>query len=106
MDLLICIAAVVSVKQTQQLLRKVRHKLAQIPSTMGDQAEVRSIHRVFAMTQMLHHLSVVLLLVTLVLFLYNISRAAAISLSALAIWYLVARIKQTNCAYLRSMSCL
>lgn len=101
MDLLICIAAAVSAMWTQQLLRRVRVELAQIASTMGDQAEVHSMHRVFAMAQMLHHLSVVSLFIALVLFLYNMNRAAAISVLTLAIWYLAAQLKQTNCAYLR-----
>lgn len=105
MDLLLCIAASVSVMWTQQLLRKVRLELAQIASTMGDRAEVRSMHRGFTMAKMLHDLSVVLLFIALVLFLYKLNRAATISVLTLAIWYLVARLKQTDYACLR-LSCL
>jgi len=106
MDLLLCIAAAVSVMWTQQLLRKVRLELAQIASTMGDRAEVRSMHRGFTMAKMLHDISVVLFFIALALFLYNLNRVATISvLTTLAIWYLVARLKQTDYAGLR-MSCL
>ena len=96
-----CIAAAVSALWTRELLRKVRLELVQIASTMGNQADVHSMHRGFAMAEMLHHLSVVLLLIALVLFLYSMGRAAAISVSTLAILYLVARLKRTNYVYLR-----
>ena len=57
-----------------------------------DQADGHSMYRGFAMAEMFHHFSVVLLLIALVLFLYSMDRAAAISVSALAILYLVAHL--------------
>jgi len=107
MGLLMCLAAAVSETWTRQLLRRVPLELAQIASTMGDHWTRRTaipLYRGFAMAEiaeMLHHLSVVLLLIALVLFLYSMDRAAAISVSALAILCLVAHLRRTNCAYLR-----
>ena len=51
------------------------------------------------MAETLHHVSVVLLLVSLVLFLYNTDRAVAISTLTLVVPYLVAQLKQTDLAY-------
>ena len=100
--LLMCTVAAVSALWTRQLLlRKVRHEMAQIASTMGNQADVHSMRRGYVMAKMLHHLSVVLLFIALVLFIYSMNRAAAISISTLAILYLVARLKQLNYVYLR-----
>ena len=80
-----CTVAAVSALWTRQLLRKVRHEMAQTASTMGNQADVNSMRRGYVMAEMLHRLSVVLLFIALVLFLYNMNRAAAISVSTLAI---------------------
>ena len=51
------------------------------------------------MAETLHHVSVVLLLVSLGLFLYNTDRAMAISTLTLVVPYLVAQLKQTDLAY-------
>ena len=78
--LLVCLVAAVTETWTWQLLRRVPLELAQMASTMGDHWTRRTaipLHRGFAMAEMLHHLSVVLLLIALVLFLYNMDRAAA-----------------------------
>jgi len=90
--LLLSIAVAVSAIWPQQLLRKVRLELAQMASTMGNQADVRYMRRGFAMAEMLHHLSVVLLLIALVLFLYSMGSAVAISVSTLVVLYLVAQL--------------
>ena len=90
-SILICIAASVSVMWSRQLLRKARPDLAQITSTMGDQADIHFMQRGFAMAEMLHYLSVVFLLIGLVVFLYIANRAAAISL---VILFLVARLRR------------
>jgi len=58
----------------------------QIASTMGNQADVHSesMYRGFAMAEMLHHLSVILLLIALV-FLYSMDSAVAISVSPVVV---------------------
>ena len=74
--------------------------LAEIASTMENQANVHSaVHRGFEMAEMLHHLSVILLLIALVLFIYSMDTAVAISVSTLVVLYLVAQLKQTNYRY-------
>jgi hypothetical protein len=97
--LLLSIVAAVSAMWTQQLLPKVRLELAQIPSTMRTRADAHSIQRGFEMAEMLHHVSVVLLLIALVLFLYSMDRAVAISILTLVVPYLVAQLKQSDFAY-------
>lgn len=87
---LLSIVAAISAIWTQRLLRKVRVELAQMLSTMGNRADARSIQRGFEMAEMLHHLSVVSLLIALVLFLYSMDRAVAISMLTLVVPYLVA----------------
>ena len=66
---------------------------------MGNQTVAHSIQRGFEMAETLHHVSVVLLLVSLGLFLYNTDRAVAISTLTLVVPYLVAQLKQTDLAY-------
>jgi len=95
-----CIAAAVGAMWTRQLLRKVRLELAQIPSTMGDHWTRQTAIPCTVDLRWLEWSTIVLLLIALVLFLYNVDRAAAI-VSALAILYLAPHLKRTNYAYLR-----
>jgi len=96
-DLPLSVTVTVSAIWTQHLLRKVRLDLAQIASTMVNQADVHSesMYRGFAMAEMLHHLSVILLLIALV-FLYSMDSAVAISVSPVVVLYRVAQLKPTN----------
>ena len=96
---LLSIVATISAIWTQRLLRKVRVELAQMLSTMRNRADARSIQREFEMAEMLHHLSMVSLLIALVLFLYSMDRAVAISILTLVVPYLVAQLKQSDFAY-------